>query len=391
MTILLLVIIYAVFISLGLPDGLLGSAWPAIRESLGVPLEFGGYITLVVTVMTIVSSLATSFLVRKLGVGLLLTASTALTVLSLFGFSQTSQVAMLFLLAIPLGLGAGAIDSALNNYVAKQYGPHHMNWLHAFWGVGATLGPIVFAGSLLATNDWHSGYAHLGFIQLGIVVLLLLSLPLWKVVKVKQSPFRIFKKVSGITYASLLKEHKVRYTFILFLFYTGIEVGVGLWLASYLVAIQGLSPGTASLWAGLYYGAITVGRLLAGFVSFKFSETHMIRVGLLLGLLGGGLLALGIAPALSIAGIVLLGLGFAPIYPGLIHITPARFGGEESPKVMSLQMVGGYIGASVIPPVIGLLSGAINLHVFIVTTVLVLVGVFVFTEILNKRAPVKRT
>ncbi|MDB5177023.1 MAG: transporter [Candidatus Saccharibacteria bacterium] len=386
MTLLLLVIIYLIFISLGLPDGILGSAWPAIQQDLHQPLGLGGLIALVVTLMTIVSSLATSLLVRKLGIGVLLSSSVALTALALFGFSQAPSVAWIFIFAVPLGLGAGAIDSALNNYVASHYDAHHMNWLHAFWGVGATIGPIIFSTSLIHTGNWHSGYLNLGIIQVGIVIIMLLSLPLWNKVKkrkVADTP-EDHTELSDIKFSLLLKEQIVRYTFVTFLFYNGVEVVVGLWLASYLVNIQSISIETASLWTAYYYGAITVGRLLTGFISFKVSSKQMIRTGLALALIGAVTLALNIHPLLSICGIFLIGIGFAPIYPGLIHLTPERFGIRKSAKIMSLQMVGGYIGASVIPPLVGLLSGVISLHVFAIITPLLLLLIILTTERLNK-------
>lgn len=345
----------------------------------------GGVIGLVVTLMTIASSLSTSFLVRKIGVGWLLTASTTLTALSLLGFSQASSVIWLALFAIPLGLGAGAIDSALNDYVARHYAAHHMNWLHAFWGVGATLGPIIFAASLAQEGDWHEGYMRLGAIQGVIILLLVCALPLWSKVKQRQpTEENPSLDPSNITFKMLLKDRRALYSTTTFLLYTGIEIGIGLWLASYLVAIQSTSVKTAALWAGLYYGAITVGRIVTGFVSFKVATTTLIRYGLVVALCGTTLLLLNVQPAVSLVGIVLIGCGFAPVFPGLIHSTPRRFGHAKASKVMSLQMVGGYVGASIIPPVIGLLAGMLSMRVFAVATPAILVTVIATTEILRK-------
>lgn len=383
MTLLLLAIIYVIFISLGLPDGLLGSAWPAIQKDLHQPLGIGGFIGLVVTLMTIVSSLATSYLVRKLGIGWLLVISTLLTTTALLGFSLASNIYWLFLLAVPLGLGAGAIDSALNDYVAKHYAAHHMNWLHAFWGVGATLGPIIFASSLAASGDWHDGYQTLGMIQAGIVAIILCSVPLWTRVKRRKNVAADHEE-TDIKFILLLRDKKILYSFLIFLLYTGIEVGVGLWLASYLVTIQLVTIESASLWAGIYYGAITAGRLLTGFLSLKVSSELMIRAGLIVSLAGAVMVGLAIDPMITIIGIALIGLGFAPVYPGLIHITPERFGRSSSSKVMSLQMVGGYIGASIIPPLIGLVSNALTLQAFIIMTPVILASLLASTEILNR-------
>lgn len=390
MTILLLIIIYLVFISLGLPDGVLGGAWPAIQSSFDAPLPFGGYIALVVTSMTIVSSLATAHLVKKLGVGKLITISTALTAFSLLGFSQAPAIEWLFLLAVPLGLGAGAIDSALNNYVANHYDAHHMNWLHACWGVGATAGPILFAVSLASSGDWHDGYIILGLIQISIVATLLLTIRLWtKVQARKVAASQNESDFSDIRLSLLIKRRPVLLSFISFLLYQGLEVGIGLWAASYLVNVQSLSLETAALWTGVYYGAITLGRIGTGVISMKVSSKQMIRFGLIIALSGAVLLCINIHPIASFIGIGLIGLGFAPIYPGMIHATPERFGASKSAKVMSLQMVGGYTGASLIPPVIGISSSVFSIAIFALIVPAILVLLIVSTELVNKLLNVK--
>lgn len=384
MTILLLIIIYLIFISVGLPDGVLGSAWPAIHTSLHIPVEIGGFIAALGTIMTILSSLMTAWLIRKLGTGPLLAISTALTAGALTGYSQTSSIEWLFLLAVPLGLGGGAIDSTINNYVASHYEAHHMNWLHAFWGIGATAGPAIIALSLVTTGDWHKGYLYLSAIQIGIVSIILLSLPLWnKVRQRKHINEEEVVDVSNIKYRILLKDSAVLYSFFAFLLYVGVEVGMSIWVASYLVAIQLIPIETASLWAGIYYGAITVGRIIAGFTSFKVSSKQTVRAGIILALLGIILLVLNTGPTFSLIGIVLIGLGLAPIYPSLVHMTPERFGIHKSAKVMSLQMVGGYIGASAIPPLIGVLASELTLNVIALIIPLCLVALLASTEVLN--------
>lgn len=378
MATLLLVVIYIVFISLGLPDGVFGGAWPAIRQELNQSLEIGGFVALVVTLMTILSSLATSELVRRLGIGLLLTISVALTAFALIGFSQAPSITWLFLFAIPLGLGAGAIDSALNNYMALHYKAHHMNWLHGFWGVGATAGPMIFATALATSGDWHAGYFYLGILQIGIVCILIITLALWN----RVHPTRVSKNESHdeVSFRALLFMKSVRYTFVAFLIYTGLEVAVGLWLASYLVNVQNVTPQNAALWTGLYFAAITVGRLATGFVSFKMKSSDLVRVGLVMSFIGVAVLAIGTNPIISIVGVILIGIGFAPIYPSLIHLTPERFGKQKASKVMSLQMVGGYVGVSLIPPIIGVISGTISLLAFIVFVPLLLIALAYATE-----------
>ncbi|RYF28725.1 MAG: MFS transporter [Chloroflexi bacterium] len=368
MPIFLLVIIYLVFVSLGLPDGVLGGAWPSIQSSFNAPLPTGGYIALVITFMTIVSSLATAYLVKRLGTGKLITISTALTALSLLGFSQAVSIEWLFLLAVPLGLGAGAIDSALNNYVANHYDAHHMNWLHACWGIGATAGPILFATSLASSGDWHSGY-----------------LTLWAKVKPrKATEAQSENDFSDIKFSLLIKQRPVLLSFISFLLYQGIEVGIGLWIASYLVSVQSMALETAALWTGVYYGAITLGRIGTGLISMKVSSKQMIRFGLLISICGAILLSIDIHSIASFVGIGLIGLGFAPIYPSMIHATPERFGANKSAKIMSLQMVGGYTGASLIPPIIGITSGVFSMAVFAFIVPATLLLLVVSTELMNR-------
>ena len=385
MALLLLAVIYIVFISLGLPDGVFGGAWPAIYTTLGVPVGWGGVVSLVVTLMAIVSSLSAATLVKRLGVGLLLLISTVLTAIGLLGYSQAHEFYWLVILAVPLGLGSGAIDAALNHYVAIHYKAHHMNWLHACWGVGASVGPVIFAAVLVNSHDWHKGYVALGLIQAAIVAVLLLSLPLWSRVHVRKAADASEEAdMHDVKFGLLAKDRIVQFSFLTFLLYVGIEVGIGLWLASYLVQIQGIAIETAALWTGVYYGAITIGRVFTGFISFKVSNAHMVRVGIAVSILGALLLVLNLAPLTSLAGIILIGLGFAPIYPALIHATPERVGANKSAKVMSLQMVGASVGASIIPPLIGLISGVTSLLAFAFIMPIVLLGLLLSTERVNR-------
>ncbi len=378
MPIVLLLIIYIVFISLGLPDGVLGGAWPSIHTDLNVPIGFGGVIALVITTMTIISSLSTAALTKQLGIGVLMVLSTLLTSFALFGFSQSSSIVWLCLLAVPLGLGAGAIDSALNHYVATRYEAHHMNWLHAFWGLGATLGPILFSFTFRSTGDWHQGYLQLGLIQACIVALLVASVFLWARVHPRHlAESGEDSDVLRLKFRYILRDKAVRYTFLAFLLYVGIEVGIGIWLATYLVAVQNIAIPTAALWAGIYYGSITLGRIVTGVLSLRIGSDTLVRYGLYISLAGILLLTFALGDTTSILGIILIGAGMAPVYPSLIHMTPERFGEKKSEKIMSLQMVGGYVGASVVPPLIGLLSGLTSVDVFAYLTVVLFVGLIV--------------
>lgn len=384
MAILLLVIIYIIFISLGLPDGVFGSAWPAIHTSLGAPAGLGGFLTVVITLMTIVSSLSAAYMIRRLGIGLLIAISTALTALALIGYANVENVAWLFILAVPFGLGAGAIDTALNNYVATHYKAHHMNWLHGFWGVGATLGPLIFAATLISTGDWHDGFMRLGLIQLAIVLLILFSLGLWGRVKAKKPD----RGAETIEYqessAKLLGDKNVALAVLSFYLYVGIEVAIGFWLASYLVSIQNLPHETAAIYAGLYYAAITAGRFLTGFLSFKSSNIVVIRLGIIVSIIGVLLLILNISPTISAVGIGLIGLGFAPVYPGLIHETPNRVGTRKSARVMGLQMAAGGLGAMSVPPLIGVLSESFSFMAFGYVSLTLVVLILLVTEAANR-------
>ena len=349
MPIALLGVIYLIFISLGLPDGLLGSAWPAIQADIDAPLEFGGLIATVVSLMNIVSSLLTTRLIKRLGLGRLLLYSILLTVVGLIGFSQAESIEWLFMLAIPLGLGAGAIDVAVNNYVANNYGSHHMNWLHAFWGIGAALGPIIFSTSLAASGNWQDGYMTIGIVQLTIALVVALSLPLW----INSRPTKT-KRVKSVSYRKLLRKKSVRTSSITFLLYSGAEASVGLWLASYLVGAKQISIETAALLAGVYFASITAGRILTGFISLRMSAAVLIQAGVLTALAGVVLLYLGSDLSTLSTGVILIGAGFAPIYPSLSHATPRRFSKKRSDKILGLQMASGFTGSLILPPTLGL-------------------------------------
>lgn len=382
MKLLLLVVIYVVFVSLGLPDGILGSAWPAIHESVDAPLALGGLFTAVGIIMTTVSSLLTTQLVRRIGIGWLVTVSVLLTSLALLGLSQSHHVVFVFLFAIPLGLGGGAIDTALNHYAAHNYRASHMNWLHAFWGVGAMLGPLAFAAALVVRGDWHAGFFVLAICQFIVVILLLVGLRLWKSDEPTQA------EVDAKSPARLLHvfmRENVQLSALAFFLYVGLEVIVGFWLASYLVAVQGFDLSLGAVATGLYFGAIMTGRIVAGFLTYRHSDARLIRLGILLALVGAVLLGYSISPAVSLAGVLLIGFGFAPIYPNLIHATPKRFKGISS-QVMSIQMAAGYIGAALLAPLVGLfeaISGSLN--VFIVVLAVILSALWWVYEALRRR------
>ena len=350
----LLVIVYIAFISLGLPDAILGSAWTMIYEDLNVPISYAGLVTMIITGGTIVSSLFSGKMIKKFGTGKVTTFSVFLTAMALLGVYFAPSFIWICLLAIPLGLGAGAVDTALNNFVANHYEAKHMNWLHCFWGIGATSGPFIMSFYLLKENGWRSGYATIGIIQAILVVGLFLSLPLWR--KFEDSNEEEKESSTSINVGALLKLPGAKPTLIAFLCYCGIELTTGLWASSFLVFDSGLSSGVAAKWVSLYYLGITVGRFLAGLLSIKLNNKQMIRLGQLICLLGAVLLMIPFSNNFKLVGLILIGLGCAPIYPAMLHETPNKFGQDLSQHIMGIQMATAYVGSTIVPPLFGMLS-----------------------------------
>lgn len=354
----LLLIIYLAFISLGLPDSMLGAAWPLMRAQLGLPLEGAGLISFIITSGTIISSLLTGRLIKKLGTGLLTTLSVGVTALALLAYSLTRGFVWLCLLALPLGLGAGAVDAALNDFVARHYSSRHMSWLHAFWGVGATTGPLLMAWMISLTGRWQMGYRSVWLIQTLLVALLAVSLPLWKrCEKANQAVQPVTAKETP-----LLQIPGILPNLLVFFAYCALELTAGLWFASYLVQIHSLPAHTASAWAASYYFGIMLGRLVSGFLTARFSSQTLIRCGQALILLGIALLLAG--GVVCLAGLLLIGLGCAPIYPSMLHETPARFGEQNSSRLMGIQMASAYVGLTLMPPLLGLLASRWSLNIF---------------------------
>jgi len=359
MTTLLLLVIYLAFISLGLPDSMLGAAWPLMRSELGLPLEGAGLVSVIITVGTIISSLLTGRLIRKLGTGRLTTLSVLTTALALLGYSFTTSYLWLCLMAVPMGLGAGAVDASLNDFVARNYSSKHMSWLHAFWGVGATAGPLLMAGMISLTGRWQNGYRSVSFVQFGLVAILIASLSLWKKFDHASAEAHSVKLSNG----SIWKIPGMGSNLAAFFAYCSLELTAGLWFASYLVQIRGVKPETAAAWAASYYFGIMLGRMINGFLTLRFSSKTLIRAGQTSILLGILLLFLP-GNTFSLIGLLLVGMGCAPIYPSMLHETPARFGKENSSRLMGIQMASAYVGLSVAPPLVGLLASRWSLQIF---------------------------
>ena len=355
---LLLALIYIAFISLGLPDSLLGSGWPVIHTDLNVPISFMGIISMTILGGTIVSSLLSDKLTGKLGTRIVTVISVFLTAFALFGFSFSTQFWMLIVFAVPYGLGAGAIDAALNNYVALHYSSKHMSWLHCFWGVGTIVSPFVMSYALTNSN-WNNGYRIVGFIQLAIAILLLVTLPVWKVHNQSAE-----KKQQSIGLIGALKIKGVPFLLIGFFAYCAAEATAMSWASTYFTEVKGISTEKAAQFAALFYIGITVGRFLSGFVTDKLGDKKMIVIGTCI--LSCGIIALMIPvsyPLVSIIGFVVIGFGCAPIYPSIIHSTPNNFGAENSGAIIGIQMASAYVGSTFIPPLFGLFGNHIGFKI----------------------------
>ncbi|WP_063563549.1 MFS transporter [Paenibacillus sp. O199] len=391
-----LIIIYLAFISLGIPDSLLGSAWPVMWPELGASFGSAGILSMVVAAGTIVSSLASGTVIQKWGTGKVTLISCCLTAGALLGFSFAPSLVWLVILAIPLGLGAGAVDAALNNYVAEHYKAHHMNWLHCFWGVGATTGPIIMSYYIAEHHSWRSGYTAVAVVQCCLVLILFATLPLWKRVAASRESTSMNNE-SDLVQAdntlvqsenrperNVLKIKGVKNSLIAFLFYCGVETTVGLWGASYLVGARNISAETAAGWISLYYGGITIGRLITGFITLKIKNRVLILAGQVTAIVGGIILLLPLSISFALAGFMLIGLGLAPIYPGLLHETPTRFGKANSARLMGYQMALAYTGTTLLPPLFGVLAAKTNIGFFPMVVLVFLILMLVSSEQVNR-------
>lgn len=382
----LLVLIYVAFISLGLPDSLLGSAWPAMQKSLGAPLSFAGVISMIVSCGTVVSSLLSARLLARFGTGRVTLVSVAMTAGALLGFALSPSVWWLCLCAVPLGLGAGSVDAGLNNFVALHYEARHMSWLHCFWGVGATVGPMVMAFWINRDNNWHGGYLTIGLLQAALVAVLLFSLPLWKRAEAPASgEGEEEEPVVVLPLSKVFRIPQAKMALLGFFCYCATESTANLWASSYAAAGYGVDEHTAASWSSLFFLGITLGRLLSGFVSIKLSSPALIRVGQALALLGILLLAAPLPLWRIPVALCLLGGGCAPIYPAMLHQTPQVFGKGLSQAMMGVQMACAYVGTTLVPPLFGALAGAVDVRLFPVCLLVFLGLMFLGTERVRRR------
>lgn len=380
---LLLVIIYIAFISLGLPDSLLGSAWPVMYGELNVPMSYAGMVTMIIAGGTVVSSLLSDRLTRRWGAGIVTSVSVMMTAMAMFGFSFSNSFIILCVWAIPYGLGAGAVDAALNNYVALHYASRHMSWLHCFWGVGAAISPYIMSYALTGGHGWKSGYYFVGIIQILLTLILFVTLPLWK------KNERIVRKQdtanNSLTILEAIQIKGVKFILVTFFGYCALESTTGLWASSYLVEFRGIDTETAAKFASLFFLGITFGRFLSGFVSEKIGDKLLIRYGISLIIIGIIMIGLPMeGNGISLAGLLLVGFGCAPVYPSIIHSTPANFGENNSQAIIGIQMASAYIGSTFVPPIFGFIADKINIGLYPIYLLLLAVLMLVMSEKLNK-------
>ncbi len=378
---LLLVIIYLAFISLGLPDALLGSAWPTMYPLLEVPVSYAGIISMIIAVGTVVSSLMSDRMTLKLGTGKVMVLSVAMTAAALFGFSVSGSFWMLCLWAIPYGLGAGSVDAALNNYVALHYESKHMSWLHCMWGIGASVGPYIMGYVLTGGGSWTGGYRLISVLQIVLTMILLVSLPLWK----RSAADTSESARKPLSLPQIFAIPGAKAVMICFFCYCSLEQTAGLWAASYLNLYKGIPAETAASLGSMFFLGITIGRAFSGFITMKLNDTQMVRLGL--AIIGVGILAMLIPGSayISIAGLILIGLGCAPVYPSLIHSTPERFGSDKSQAIIGIQMASAYVGTCLMPPFFGFLAGITTVALLPGYLLLILALMTVMFRLLNKR------
>lgn len=382
---LLLAIIYLAFISLGLPDALLGAAWPSMYPQFDVPVSYAGIISMIIALGTVISSLQSDRLTKKLGTGKVTALSVLMTAMALFGFATSHSFGMLCLWAIPYGLGAGSVDASLNNYVALHYESRHMSWLHCMWGIGASAGPYIMGYALTAGWGWNSGYHIIAVLQIVLTAILLCSLPLWK-----QRPAEVLQdgkvqNIKALSVREVLQLAGAREILVCFFCYCALEQTTGLWASSYLTLHKGVSADTAASFASMFYLGITVGRALSGFLTMKLNDVQMIRLGEVIIGIGVLVMLLPFGQSLSLTGLILIGLGCAPVYPCVIHSTPAHFGADKSQAIIGIQMACAYVGTCLMPPVFGLIANHITVALLPVYLLIILVLMVIMHELLCKK------
>ncbi len=357
----LLVVIYIAFIGLGVPDSLIGSAWPAIHTELDIPVEAVSVITFLISGCTVLSSMFSARILNKLGTAKVTAFSTALTAAALFGFSVAPSFWFMIPLAIFLGLGAGAIDSGLNNYVALHCKASHMNFLHCFYGVGVTLSPYLMSQAL-SDVGWRGGYRYAFYVQTVITLLLIVSLPLWK--KTASAEQAEEEKGVNLTLLQMAKKAEVRQVWLIMLATNAIEYACGVWGSTYLVAEKGFETEHGALALTIYYAGMSIGRFVSGLLSDKINTWKRIGIGAAILAPAIAIMLLPLPGAVTVVGLFFVGLGNGSIYPNMIHLTPHNFGKEVSQSIMGSQIAFAYIGVMLAPPMVSLISGVFGIKVY---------------------------
>ena len=381
---LLLVLIYVCFISLGLPDSLLGSAWPILHEEIGVPISYAGIISITIFAGTIISSLFSDKLLRKFGAGSVTAVSVTMTAFGLFGFSVSNQFWMLILWSIPYGLGAGGVDAILNNYVALHYKAQHMSWLHCMWGVGASVSPYIMSIALVGFESWNYGYLIVSVIQAVLSVIIFISIPLWKNGRADNVE-TVDASSSSILFREIFAIKGAIPCFFMFFCYCSMELTTSLWASTYFVEKWGLMPEVAAGYASMFYIGVTFGRFINGFLAMKLSDRLLIRMGTAIIAFGIVLLLVPFHSVFALVGFIVIGFGCAPIYPCIIHMTPDVFGKEKSQAMIGVQMAFAYTGFLVMPPLFGIIAEKISVSLLPVYQILFLVLLFAMHELVIKK------
>lgn len=358
----LLVIIYLSFAGLGLPNSVLGSIWPQMQLDLGAKVSLVGYLSMTVTAGTVVSSVLADRIVRRFGVARVTVVSALMTGCALLGFALSPSVPGLFLCALPMGLAAGVTDVALNNFVALHYEAKHMSWLHCFWGIGASVGPVIVAASLRAGGSWRMGYGLISAVEGALCVLLVCTISLWNRASGRADSLQSSAPIARA--ASIFRRKGALPLLCGFALYNAMEATAGLWGATFVHDRFGISTSDAALTSTLYFSALTVGRIVAGFAASRRSDRQLIRTGMAVSALGMLLTWLAGSAWLAMGGIFLIGLGFAPTYPAMLHATPSYFGAELSQQVMGVEMAFAYVGSTCFPPLFGALAAPLGTSMY---------------------------
>jgi len=386
MTHLLIAIIYLAFISLGLPDAVFGGSWPTMYQEFGVPVSFAGFVTVIISLGTIVSSLQSDRMTYKFGTGKVTVMSVAMTAVALFGFSISHSFIELCLWAIPYGLGAGGVDASLNNYVAVHYSSRIMSWLHCMWGLGAMTGPYILGFVLTGGGIWNDGYRTIAILQFVLTAILIFSLPLWKNRKTIVDEHGEEVPAQALSLKEIFSITGAKEIMIAFFCYCALEQTAGLWASSYMVLHKGVEEEIAASYASMFYIGITVGRFISGFITAKLNDKQMIRLGMSILSIGVIVLFLPLSEYIALAGFILIGIGCAPIYPCIIHSTPDIFGADKSQAIVGVQMASAYVGSLLMPSVFGILANHITVALLPMYLCVILVLMVVMYERLVKKS-----